>query len=82
MKAVKKAKAKSSWVLRSFISRGKYEMVTLWKSLARPHLDYCSQLWAPATVSKNINMMESVQRNFTKRIVGLWNVPYKDRLKI
>ena len=74
LKAVKKAKARSAWVLRTFISRGENEMKTLWKSLIRPHLDYCSQLWSPATISENINLMESVQRAFTKRIQGIYNL--------
>ena len=81
IKAVKKAKAKSSWVLRTFITREKYEMVTLWKSLIRPHLDYCSQLWAPSTVSNNINLMESVQRAYTKRIKGMFYMECRDILK-
>ena len=81
IKAIKKAKARSDWVLRTFISRGEYEMKTLWKSLIHPTLDYCSQLWSLVAISENINLVESVQRAFTKRIQGIYNVEYKDRLK-
>ena len=81
LKSIKKAQARSTWVLRTFVSRGELEMKTLWKSLIRPHLDYCSQLWSPATISSNINMMEATQREFKKRIQGMHNLEYKDRLK-
>ena len=31
----------SGWILRSFISRSTELMLTLWKSIILPHLDYC-----------------------------------------
>ena len=40
--AVKKTKRKAAWVLRTFISRDREMMRTMWNSLVRPHLDYCS----------------------------------------
>ena len=36
-----------SWILRTFEARDEKTMLTLWKSLVIPHLDYCSQLWSP-----------------------------------
>jgi len=43
----------------------------------RPLLDYCSPVWAP--VYKNdINLIELVQRRFTKSLLGLKDISYHD----
>lgn len=39
---VKKAKGMAGWVLRTFASREPEILLTLWKSLVQPTLDYCS----------------------------------------
>ena len=44
-------------------------------------LEYCSPVWSPHTHCQ-INKIEKVQRFFTKRIAGLWAVPYVERLAI
>ena len=41
-------KSKIAWVLRTFKSRERTTMLTLWKTLIMCHLDYCSQLWSPS----------------------------------
>ena len=41
-----------SWILRTFESRSPELMLTLWKSLVIPILDYCSQLWSPSKVGE------------------------------
>ena len=46
----------------------------------RPILEYCSNVWSPYKTS-DIQRIESVQRQFTKRLRGLNGVPYTDRLK-
>ena len=55
-------------------------MLTLWKALVQPILDYCSQLWSPHKKS-DIQRLEAVQRSFTKQIRGLGDLDYWDRLK-
>ena len=55
------------WGLRSFSGRSRRLMLTLWKSLIQPRLDYCSQLWSPADQT-SINKIESVQRQLIERI--------------
>ena len=44
---VSKARAMTGWVLRTFSTRDKDPMMTMWNSQVRPILDYCSPLWSP-----------------------------------
>ena len=54
--------------------------MTLFKSLVRPKLEYCSPLWSPCKVS-HIQMLEGVQRSFTRRIEECQGMDYWERLK-
>ena len=47
-KAIRKANQKAGWILCTFSTRNMSLLRTLWKSLVQPHLDYCSQMWAPS----------------------------------
>jgi hypothetical protein len=52
----------------------------LFKSLARPILEYSSQVWSPST-KRDINLIESVQRSMTKYICNDFNeMSYSSRL--
>ena len=64
---VRASKMKSGWILRTFATRDKISMLTLWKQLVIPVLDYCSQLWCPWTRT-DITKLEGVQRTFTSKI--------------
>ena len=79
--AINKTKRKMNWVLRTFRSREPYVMLTLWKTLIRPHLDYCSQLWAPSNLPGPLKEQEEPLRCFTKRIKGCWQMSYWERLR-
>merc|ERR1712055_1109856 len=48
---IKKALQKSGWILRTFKTRDKYYLKTLWLSLVQPIQDYCSQLWSPVNAA-------------------------------
>ena len=82
-KSISKAKSAIGWLSRAIISRDVYVMKSLYKSIIRPHLEYCLQAWAPVARYGNwalILEMEDVQRSFTRLIegIGLWT--YKERL--
>ena len=59
-------------------------MINIYKSLVRPNLEYCVQLWNPIPKNGNwalIMELESVQRKYTRFVDGIGLLPYKDRLK-
>ena len=74
------AKSQASWVLRTFRTREKLPMLTLFRSLIQCKLDYCSQLWSP-TSKGEINSLEMVQRNFLRNIKIIGRLPYWEQLK-
>ena len=56
----------------------------MYKHLIRPHLEYCTQVWAPVAEHgnwKTIMSIESIQRQVTKVIVGFEHLNYKERLE-
>ena len=53
--------------------------MVVWKSLIQSRLDYCSQLWSPSLATE-IAKIEDVQRHFTRRIKGMENLNYRERL--
>ena len=55
-------------------------MLTLWKSLVIPHLDYCSQLWSPQEQGL-IQSIENVQKSFTRQIANMKQFNYWERLR-
>ena len=55
------------YVLRSFRTRDPTTLMTLWKAIVIPHIDYCSQLWAPHQ-QQYIMRLEGLQRTFTSCI--------------
>ena len=56
-------------------------MITLYKSLVRPKLEYCIQAWNPF-LKRDITLLENVQRRATKLITGLKNKSYEERLSL
>ena len=61
------AKNMCAWILRTFKSRSPDLMLTTWKSLVLPILDYCSQLWSPQRKG-DIQQIEEIQKSFTRKI--------------
>ncbi|KAG0697989.1 hypothetical protein GWK47_026160 [Chionoecetes opilio] len=55
-------------------------MLTLYKSLVVPLLEYCCQLWSPWKVGEK-QSLEAVQRSFTSKISAVRDLDYWDRLE-
>ena len=68
-----------SWAMRSFRRRSRHVMLTIWKTMVQPKLDYCSVLWSPDDQA-SIARLESVSRHFTSQVTGMADQDYWDRL--
>ena len=82
-KAANSASQMVGWGLRTFRGRSSFLLLTLFKSLVQPHLDYCSQLWSPSS-QELINKLEQVQRSLVSRICDtrLTRCHYWDKLSV
>ena len=67
-------------ILRNMTFKGISIMCPLYKALIRPILEYANSVWSPY-IKEDIDNLERVQRNFTKRIYGLSGLSYHDRLR-
>ena len=77
---VSSAKKMANWVLSAFADRSKAVMLTLFKTMVRSKLEYSCPAWNPSAI-RDIKMLESTQRSFTRRITGCKNMSYWERLK-
>ena len=80
MNTTKKARSQVGWILRTFKTRDPLPMLTLYKSLVLPLLEYCCQLWSPWKVGEK-QPLEAVQRSFTNKISTVKHLDYWERLK-
>ena len=78
---VQKANGVLASIRRTFKYINKDSFPVLYKSLVRPHLEYCKSIWSPYMV-KDIKLIESVQRRATKIVPTLSLSPYEERLKL
>ena len=67
-------------IRRNIVYKEKELIIPLYKTIVRPHLEYCIQAWRPYR-KKDIDMLERVQRRATKMIPKLRNISYEMRLK-
>ena len=78
------AAAKGNQILglirRNIVYKEKELIILLYKTIVRPHLEYCIQAWRPYR-KKDIDILERVQRRATKMIQKLRNISYEMRLK-
>ena len=79
-KMTAEARKMAAWALGAFRDRSVLTMMTLFKSLVRSKLEYCCPLWDPAKIGE-IQLIENVQKQFTKRISGMSDFDYWERLK-
>jgi len=80
-KITRKAHQRANLIHRCFISKNINLLVRAFKTYVRPLLEYNSPVWSPP-LKKDIILVESVQRRFTKRIPGLATMTYHSRLKL
>ena len=66
---IEKAKNLASWIFRAFSTRNFKAMLTLYKALVIPILEYCSVLWCPTTPGL-IQRLEEIQWSFLRKIAG------------
>ena len=78
---ITKGKRMSGWILRTFKTRDKLPMMTLFKSLVLPVMEYCCVAWSPDALEQ-VRKLESVQRYFTSKIRDISHLDYWERLKI
>ena len=64
-------------ILRTITFRNKYILHTIYKTLVRLHLEYCTPAWSSHYVKDKI-LLERVQHRFTRMVSGLMNLPYAD----
>jgi ribonuclease P/MRP protein subunit RPP40 len=67
-------------IKRSVCYLSKDVVLKLYKSLVRPHLQYCVQAWRPY-FRKDIELMERIQRRATKLMKSLKDETYEHSLK-
>ena len=67
-------------VLRSFQTRDKETMLTLLKTIILSKVDFGSIVWAPHKI-KDLRKIEQIQSRFTKKISGMKDLDYLERLK-
>ena len=79
-KAVNTANRILGMIKRNFVFLNRENFLLLYKSLVRPHLEYCIQVWCPH-LKKDIELLENVQRRATKLVKCVQNMSYEERLK-
>ena len=79
-KVISEAKSISGWILRTFETRESLPMLTLWKSLVIPCVEYCSQLWLP-TKKGLIQDLEILQKNPLRKLIGFNKLNYWELLE-
>ena len=74
-----KASGVAQSILRGTVCRSPEFLMKAFLFHVRPILDFASVIWCTGYVGDML-LLESVQRRFTKRIEGFWNLSYGDRL--
>jgi len=75
----RRANTRARLILKCFQSRHTPTLLKAFTTYVRPVLEYNSPVWSPR-LHKHIDLLEKVQRRFTKRLPGMFRVSYDDRL--
>ncbi|GMR39152.1 hypothetical protein PMAYCL1PPCAC_09347, partial [Pristionchus mayeri] len=79
----RKARSMCNLLLRSFLTTSPDILLKAYKIYIRPLLESSTVIWNPTSIGL-VNQIESVQREFTKRVLFRSKLPYRsytDRLK-
>ena len=74
-----KANRMLGMIARTFSTRDQHILLSLYKSVVRPHLEYCSPAWSPY-YKKDKDLLEKIQHRFTRMFPELRNLQYSERL--
>jgi ribonucleases P/MRP protein subunit RPP40 len=77
---VSRASVRANLIIRCFVSGDTQLLTKAFTVYVRPILEFNSSIWSPRHV-KDIQRLESVQRQFTKRLSGLRDRDYNYRLR-
>jgi len=78
--AAQKANHILGYIRRSMANRSREVILPLCPTLVRPHAESCVQLWSPQH-SKDMELLEWIQRRATKMIRGLKHLSCEGRLR-
>ena len=67
-------------LLRTFSTRDKEPMIKMFNTYIKSKLEYCCIVWSPVE-QKYINELEDIQKIYTKKIDGMEDLDYHERLK-
>ena len=79
-KLVKKAYGMLAFIGRGIEFKNWQVMLTLYRTLVRPHLEYSVQFWSPH-YQKDVEALERVQKRFTRMLSGMEGISYEERLE-
>jgi len=79
-KIVARASARANLIHKCFLSKDTANMTRAFTVYVRPLLEYASCVWSPYSI-KDVKRIESVQRQFTKRLPSMTNLSYANRLR-
>lgn len=78
--ACKKANRMLGMVYRHIVNKTPDIMLRLYKTLVRPHVEYCVSAWSPC-YRKDKELIERVQHRFTRMVHSMSHLEYGERLR-
>ena len=80
LNVVKKGRRAAGAILRAFTTRDPAVLLPVYKLYVQPTLMCCAQAWSLVWLGV-IDELESVPRHFSKRLTGIRDLTYEQRLK-